>query len=86
MLTDSPEQQYVNPQHCLTEPVRLYMRDEVSTTSCGFFCYRTTLMQGYDCCARRSSILRVVMRKYLPEQRTAPFGISSMNDQNLFHE
>src|SRR5277367_4821433 len=49
-------------------------------------CYRTTLMQGYDCCARRSSILRVVMGRYLPQLRAALFGISSMNDRNLFHE
>ena len=26
---------YVTPQHCVTEPVRLYMRDEVSTTAVG---------------------------------------------------
>lgn len=29
------EQQYVTPQHFVTEPVRLYMRDDVSTTAKG---------------------------------------------------
>jgi len=35
MLTDSREQQYVTPQHCVTEPVRLYMSDEVFTAAVG---------------------------------------------------